>query len=57
MAPGKIHVKPSPVVWLCVLVGVYLVMVYRGWGGGKGKELENSWENSPLWQEDEKNHK
>ena len=57
MAPGKIHVKPGPVVWLCGLVVVYLVMLYRGWGGGKRKEQENSWEHSPLWQEDGKSHK
>jgi hypothetical protein len=57
MAPGKIHFKPGPVVWLCGLVGVYLVLVYRGWVRGKEKDGENTWENSPLWQEDEKSHK
>ena len=56
MAPGKIHFKPGPVVWLCGLVGVYLVLVYRGWVSGKGKDGENTWENSQLWQEDEKSH-
>jgi len=57
MAPGKIQVKPGPVVWLGVMVLVYLVMVYRGWLRGKEKEVENAWEESPIWQEDLKNHK
>ena len=57
MAPGKIQVKPGPVVWLCVMVLVYLFMVYRGWLRGKEKEVENTWEASPIWQEDLKNHK
>ena len=58
MAPGKIHVKPGPVVWLFGLVVVYLVFVYRGWVRGKdGAGVDDLWTNSPLWEEDGKSHK
>ena len=57
MGPGKIHVKHGPVMCLCSLVLVYLIMVYRGWVRGKEKKIQTAWEDSPIWQEDEKSHK
>ena len=57
MIPGKIHIKHGPVVGLCAMVLVYMVLVYRGWVQGKERKIETAWENSPIWQEDEKNHK
>jgi len=58
MPPGKIEPKAGPIVYLCVLVVVYLVLVYKGWvqGRDKGKEVLE-WELNSLWQEDQKYHK
>jgi len=39
------------------MVLVYMVLVYRGWVRGKERKIETAWEDSPIWKEDEKNHK